>query len=124
MNKIIILSICLLLVANAAKTAKVDREATVLECVIFKLNDSASEEEALVKLSELTLIVQEFDGYVSRSLSINEAGEWMDLVYWTDLASAKSAAQKVMENPKALEAFAVIDESTIQMRHFELKKKI
>ena len=62
----------------------------------------------------------EQEGFVSREISISDDGQFLDLVYWTDLEPAKAAANKVMQNADLLKIFSIIDEKTQLYKHFEV----
>ena len=104
--------------AQLAKDMETSRET--LEIVTFKIKPGISEKEAQAKLLALDACVSTFDGFIDRQLSQNGDGVWIDIVRWTDKASALKAAEKVMNLPEALDSYSVIDEPTIQMNHFTI----
>jgi hypothetical protein len=91
----------------------------VTEVVIFKMNATVNEHEALTALQSLQTLVEVQPGYIARQLSKNEEKVWMDCVQWESLSDAKLAAEKLMQTPAAVNVFSKIDPSTIQMFHFE-----
>ncbi len=105
----------------AQTTEKMDQKIGIIEIVRFKVKPGISEKEAREKLLMLDECVATFDGFIERKLSLNENDEWIDIVYWIDKSSAIKAAEEVMKIPKALEAFSIIDERTMQMDHFDLQ---
>jgi len=102
----------------AQTTEKMDNKIGAIELVQFKLQDGISDQEAIDALKKLNDCVKEFEGFIARKLAHDGSGNWIDMVYWTDKSFALKAAEQVMQNPTALEAFKVIDESSIQMNHF------
>lgn len=106
---------------HAQTTESMDQKIGTIEIVRFKVKQGISEKEAREKLLMLDECVATFDGFIERKLSLNENDEWIDIVYWKDKASAIKASEEVMKIPKALEAFSIIDESTMQMGHFDLQ---
>jgi len=93
---------------------------TIIEMVLFKTNEGVKQEDAKKIMSELNNFLSNQKGFVSRKTSISEDGQYLDLVYWTDLQSAKTASEKAMKNPKAMEAFSVINQKKMQFSHFEI----
>ncbi len=104
---------------SQVKTSAQQPTGTV-EVVRFKLKDGISDQEGRKKLLALNECIKEFNGFISRSLTVNEAGEWLDLVYWTSKEAALKAASEVSRDPKAIASFSVIDESTMSMSHYSL----
>jgi len=99
---------------------KNEMKAKTIEVVTFNLKEGVSKEEGSKKLATLNDLVRTFDGFIKRSISCNEQGKWVDIVYWTSKELAPDAAKSVAENPTAMEAFQVIDENSIQMNHYEI----
>ena len=89
-----------------------------IELVQFKLQDGISEKEGSEALEKLNDCIKDFEGFVSRKLSHDGKGNWLDLVYWTDRKLALKAGEQVMQNPVALEIFKVVDESSMTMNHY------
>lgn len=56
-------------------------------------------------------------GFVGRRLGRCDDDTWMDWVEWNDMASAKTAAAKIMDTPATAAFLAMIDMMTIDMRH-------
>ena len=106
---------------QAQTTENMDIKIGTIEIVRFKTKPGISQQKAKEKLLMLDDCIRTFEGFIERKLSINEKGEWVDIVYWENLTSARKAAEEVMKIPKALEAFSIIDESSIQMDHFDLQ---
>ena len=94
-----------------------------IEVVIFSLKQGVNDVEGKKALETLSECVQGYPGFIGRKLGKNEAGRWMDLVYWTDHQSALSAAEQVMQNPDALKVFELIDEETMIMYHFDIESE-
>ncbi len=89
-----------------------------IEIVIFNTKPGYSQEEARAALETLNECVLKFEGFLERKLAQNEKGQWIDIVYWQSKEQALLAAEQIMNDPKALEAFEVIEEEQMQMFHF------
>lgn len=92
-------------------------KAKTLELVLFKTKPEYNKNEVIQAGKAINAVLEEFDGYISRKLAITKEGEWMDLVYWTDLQKAKDASKEVMGNEICKKYFAMIDEETMQFMH-------
>ena len=65
-------------------------------------------------------MIEKYQGFISRKLSVNEDGLWMDVVYWTDLKSAENASKHILENKLAQKYFEMIDDNTVECNHFNV----
>lgn len=90
----------------------------IVEMVQFRLREGVSEKEGIEALTQLNDCIKQFEGFISRKLSKDEEGNWLDLVYWTDKQSATAAGQKIMQAPEAQPAFKVVDKTTMLFRHY------
>ena len=95
-------------------------KTTVIEMVLFKVNEGVEIEFAKKELIKVNEFLVEQEGFVSRKISISDEGQFLDLVYWTDMNSAMAAANKVMQSADLLKTFSIIDENTQIYKHFEL----
>jgi hypothetical protein len=124
MKKIIIVLFTAVAISSCAKLnkkqSKMKSTATVIEMVLFETAEGITSENAKKAMTELNDFLKTQDGFVARKTSISEDGQYLDLVYWTDLASAKAAAEKAMQTPKTMQAFSVIDQKHMTFKHFEI----
>jgi len=95
-----------------------NQDNKAIEMVIFKTKTPFSDEQVVEALSSIDPVLQTYEGFISRQISKNMDGHWMDLVYWENLELAHKAAAQVMKDDKAAGAFSVIDENSMQMYHF------
>ena len=118
--KHLIMLLAILLVLECQSQTKNDMESTTIEVVTFRVKAGISKEEAGEKLSTLNEIVETYDGFIKRIFSVNEEGQWIDIVHWTSKELALKAAEDVAKNQKAGAVFEIIDESSISMNHYEI----
>ncbi|MCU0435193.1 MAG: hypothetical protein MUC87_17180 [Bacteroidia bacterium] len=90
----------------------------VYETALFQLAKGTTENEALQHLESLNPLVSQLPGFISRHISHNGQGQWLDFLEWESMEQAKAASDKLMQMPEAAEAFGVIDMGTLQMFHF------
>lgn len=95
------------------------KNSTVLEVVIFEANPKFTEVEVKSAINLLNDIVKSYDGFIKRITANNDQMKYIDLVYWTDMKSAKNAAKSIMENEKAATSFKVIKPDSVAMHHFQ-----
>ncbi len=92
--------------------------ASVTELVVFKTLPSVQAAAFHSCAENSTRFLRTCPGFVARHLTRSEeSGEWIDVVLWTDLASAEAAAQRFLSAPEAGEFMACIEPSSVQMRH-------
>ncbi|NHF60708.1 hypothetical protein FK220_015235 [Flavobacteriaceae bacterium TP-CH-4] len=89
-----------------------------IEVVRFKGNPAFSTVQVQEAMAKTNAYIKEFDGFIKRTISVNEEGEFLDIVYWESMQQAKNAAIELQQNPKIMEHFKVIDFSTVTMKHF------
>ncbi|MDO5968636.1 hypothetical protein Q4Q35_02340 [Flavivirga aquimarina] len=91
-----------------------------VELVLFKTKPAFTKEVVVSAAKNMNSILEKHKGYISRKLSITEDGQWMDIVYWTDLESAKKASKHILENQLSQKYFEMIDEATMEFTHFNV----
>lgn len=95
-------------------------EGKIVEIVLWKAKAGVSTEEAKTAIASLNDFVKTHAGFISRKTALSEDGRFVDIIYWTDLASALAASEKAMQNEKALKVFSTIDEEDMIFQHFEI----
>lgn len=117
-----IISVLLILagIAGQAQIMEKDSNPSVIEVVTFRVKEGISSTKANQQLLDLGNVISSFPGYISRTLSKSENGEWIDVVYWQDLTSALNAAKSAEQNSDALEVFAIIDETSLRINHYQI----
>ena len=90
----------------------------VVEIVSFAVNTGVSEAQLIAAANNINADLAKQAGFISRNLAYDKAGEWVDIIHWRNLVSAESAAQHMMQNEKAGEFFALIDQSKMKMVHY------
>lgn len=90
-----------------------------IEVVIFKAKNGISDNQLRTAALAVTPILKKMPGFINREFGVSEDGQYIDIVRWKDLPSAKAAAEKVMSIPKCGEFFGLIDQSQMQFMHFD-----
>jgi hypothetical protein len=97
--------------------------SSVVEWAPFRLREGI-EEPRLLQASEAlqTEFLAKQRGFIHRELLKGENGQWVDLVYWTDHASADQAAKNAAESPVCFDYFHLMAdhaEPGAGVMHFE-----
>lgn len=95
-------------------------QAKIIELVLWKSKEGISTENAKQAITKLNDFVREQPGFVARKTAIAEDGRFLDIVYWTDISSAKIASEKALESEICMPAFNTIDEKEMTFLHFEV----
>ncbi|MBE1275778.1 hypothetical protein [Enterovibrio baiacu] len=97
----------------------------IVETVRFKLKEG-TEVQTFLAAAEGTLpYISGCEGFVYRSLSLNEeTQEWTDIVYWTNLTNAQAASNNFMQDAGAQKMVSHIDGATLVMAHESVKMSV
>lgn len=93
-----------------------------LELVVFKVKDPAKAATARRAAQDT---VRHYDGFLSWTayVACEETNLYADVVLWRDLASAKTAAAKVMEDPAFAAIMAELD-GLVTMGHYHADRTV
>lgn len=104
---------------SGTKKSKME-QAKIIEMVLWKSKEGISKEDAKKAITKLNDFVKEQPGFIARNTAISDDGRFLDIVYWTDITSAKIASKKAMESEICKLAFSTIDEKEMTFLHFEM----
>ncbi len=111
--------------ANATDCGNNHITPTVLEVVTFKLAKGISEEAFLTSSTKMEKsFLCSVKGFVSRTLSKDAEGNWIDSVQWSNLKDAKAAAEKVMKVEAAGPFMQSIDFNSVKLKHWTIMKRL
>lgn len=97
-----------------------NEKSTVIELVLFNVNEGISLEEAKVALNNINEIVGKQKGFISRKTAITKDGQFLDLIYWTDLNAAEKASEILLKNAEVAKVFSIIKQDDMLFKHFEI----
>lgn len=100
------------------------KQAKIIELVMWKSVKGISLEEAKKSITRLNDFVSKQSGFIARKTALAEDGNFIDLVYWTDIESAKNASEKAMRNEELLPIFSIIDQKEMVFQHFKIFNEI
>lgn len=67
-----------------------------IEVDVFRAKAGITPEQIQSPALVVTPVLAVLPGFISREFGASEDGQFLDVVHWSDLASAKQAAEKVM----------------------------
>lgn len=91
----------------------------ITEVVLFRLKEGVPEADFLKETAVAQAWVETQEGYISRELLKTPDGQWLDTVRWTALEPAERAAAELLNTAHCLPFINMIDETSMQMWHFE-----
>lgn len=106
--------------SKQSNEVKSSNNYAVVELVLWKPKEGISLEEAKTAILDLNEFVENQPGFISRKTGAAEDGQLIDVVLWTDLAAAHTAAEKIEHSETCLKAFSTVDETTMHFKHYQL----
>lgn len=92
-----------------------------IETVTFKLNKGFSREAFVEAAQAINAFVSKRDGFVSRRLSCNDDGLWIEHIEWKTLEAANSAAAEIGSDPTLEACMKAIDGPSVELKHTMLE---
>lgn len=89
----------------------------------FKLLPGASEATLLQTSKNLDQKLLQAEGFLYRSMSKAESGEWSDIVYWENEESA-GKAQKLMDLADFSTFMSLIDQESLTAKATEIRSSV
>jgi hypothetical protein len=100
-----------------ADSARAGGNGPVMEVVTFRLVANADDPAFLAAAKGTEALLRNQAGFLGRSLTRAEDGTWTDHVLWSSLAMATAGAEAMMAEPAFGPFMAMIDGSSVTMRH-------
>jgi hypothetical protein len=92
-----------------------------IETVTFKLNNAVSREAFVEAAQAISVFASKREGFVSRRLSCNDEGLWIEQIEWKTLEAAKSAAAEIGNDPTLGPCMTMIDGPSVELHHTTLE---
>ena len=89
----------------------------MLEIVTFRLNEAVTQEQFLTAAAGTEQMLRDRGALTRRFLTVDDDGLWTDVIEWTSLPEALSAAEEVLQHPDFVPFGSMIDPGTVDMRH-------
>lgn len=100
-----------------ADLARAGSGEPVLEIVTFHLNEGADADAFLSAAKGTEAMLRDRGALIHRFLTVDANGLWTDVIEWSTMAEAQAAAKAVMQHPDIAPFSAMIDGSTVNLRH-------
>jgi hypothetical protein len=91
----------------------------IVEVVNFRLKEGVADADFLREAAVVQGWVEVQPGFCGRELLKSSGDQWLDTVRWESLELAEKAAANIMTDDQCKPFMAMIDESDLQMWHFE-----
>ena len=88
-----------------------------LEVALFRLKNGTDEEAFLTATDATNSALKSYGGFIRREVLKSEDGHWLDLVYWSSLEEALSAAEQIMSDPSCHPFLEMLDMESVTMLH-------
>ena len=95
-----------------------EKMSQAIEVVVFRAKANVTPERMQTAALAVTPVLAGLPGFLSREFGASGDGQYIDIVHWKNLSSAKQAAEKVMSIPECGEFFSLIEQSQMQFLHF------
>ncbi|WP_018277073.1 hypothetical protein WKI13_18180 [Teredinibacter turnerae] len=90
-------------------------EKSKVSIYTFELNQGVSEEQLICASAQVDALLLRIDGFMYRSLTRIDGGQWQDIMYWNSEA-ARARGNRIESSP-AFDAFiSLIDERTVSFQ--------
>lgn len=70
-----------------------------IEVVIFQIRPTVARADFLQVVEETTALLKTQEGFLSRTVSQAESGEWFDILSWESIEAAKAAVAVFQTDP-------------------------
>lgn len=94
-----------------------DTPQHVMEIVSFRLKAGTDPDAFRQAAKAIDTLLSWRGTALSRALVVDDQDVWSDIIEWTSMDEAKAAAEELVQDPIFAPLGAMIDETTINMRH-------
>ncbi|QMU59988.1 MAG: hypothetical protein GKR98_05965 [Boseongicola sp.] len=102
--------------ADAARSTASD-DTPVLELVQFRLNAGTEDDDFIEAARGTEAMLRAGGALIRRFLTKDSEGTWSDVIEWTSMEAALSAAEAVMQEPDFQPLMQMIDPETVNLSH-------
>ncbi len=105
----------------SSPTEKMTRKGVVIEVTSFKIN--ANVDMAAFQKRDATIekdFTSKQPGFLKRLSAVNDAGEYVVVVYWKSMAEAEASMGKFMKDQSVADYAGMINGSTMKMNRYKM----
>jgi len=100
------------------RSMEMDREAEVLEIVMFRPIPGADLAAMHAASQAIDPMLRTLPGFISRHTGVRADGAWVDVLRWRSMADAEAAMAKVHQEGSCAAFFAFIDPAMDTLAHY------
>ncbi|MEP6987549.1 MAG: hypothetical protein ABI970_18230 [Chloroflexota bacterium] len=90
-----------------------------IEVVVFHVQPDVTSENLQAAIDATTALLQSQTGFKTRTIGKAESGEWLDIIHWDSVESAKKAMTAFQSDEAGQRFSSYLDLSTIQVYYLE-----
>lgn len=90
---------------------------TAAEITTFTQIADTTTDAMLAALKSLDGFLSSQPGFLGRTISHDDAGQWTDYVVWSDRTAGEAASARFMAQPETPAVVALIEPASLSMRH-------
>ena len=94
--------------------------AETLEVVTFSVQQGVSDKQLLAAAEQMEQVLRGWSGFRARELVNLGQGQWLDVLYWSDMKAALKAEQRAQKCAQCRLFFSKINEASIIMQRGEI----
>ena len=118
---VLLICLCGLLGQSSLLAADLSR-ATVIEYVTFKAVDGINQKElADVASAVNTNLFNNYRGFIERTISLQDDGTWVEVVFWENMASAKEGLDKFLLDPLNAQFLSMVNPNSVVLTYSEVQ---
>lgn len=100
-----------------------DRKQIIVQVTLFRLNEGVTDDSFISVAEKMQLsFLKKQAGFIKRDLLKDEAGNWFDMIHWTNMETAKATAKRIMQSSKCRPFIELIDLDSHQIYYLIQKK--
>ncbi len=114
---------CLFSISMQSHAAADIGRAEVIEYVTFKALDGVDKQElAGIAIAVNANLQENYPGFVERTVSLQDDGTWVEVVFWEDMPSAKAALDKFLADPLNKTFLSMVNPDSVVLTYSTLQK--
>ncbi len=104
---------------NTNRNSKMEK-AKIVEVIKGKPKKGMHLEDAKSAIISLNVFFEKQTGFIARKTALAADGVFMDIVYWTDMNSARIASKNAIESDILVPISNTMDEETMTIQYYEV----
>ena len=101
-----------------------DKQANIVEYVTFKAAEGVDDETLQSAAFNTDAVLNSIDGFIKRDIAKSDDDTWVEVVYWTDSASAEKGLALFLKDPLSKIFLDLIEENSVDIRYANILAKM